>query len=341
MKKALLNEPIGDKHIHCYLCAHHCRIAPSKFGVCGVRENVDGELFTWAYGSIIVSHIDPVEKKPLYHFLPGTRTFSLATIGCNFQCGFCQNWQISQTGQQDGSNQGFDLTPEEVVNLARKNHCPSISYTYTEPTIFFEYALDIAKLAKDAGLFNIFVTNGYMTEQALQSIRPYLDAANVDLKSFSDKYYRKNCKARLQPVLDTIRRMQAMDIWVEVTTLIIPDENDSDEELSHIAHFLSGISTDIPWHISRFIPQYQFTDHEPTPLDTLLRAREIGKNHNIRYMYLGNVGGYSDTRCYNCNRLLVERTPFGLDEIIVEDHSCPNCGAEIRGRWYAKVESHV
>lgn len=341
MKKAYLYESIGEKKVHCFLCAHHCKIAPSRFGFCGVRENVDGELYTWAYGSVIASHIDPVEKKPLYHFLPGTRTFSFATIGCNFHCGFCQNWQISQARIQDGSTGGFDLSPEEIVALARRNHCPSISYTYTEPTIFFEYAIDTARLARDAGIANVFVTNGYMTGEALETIRPWLDAANVDLKSFRDEFYRRDCKAHLQPVLDTIRRMREMGIWTEVTTLVIPGENDSDKELGQIARFLAETSPDIPWHISRFTPQYQFTDREPTPLETLLRAREIGRNHGIRYIYLGNVGGYSDTRCYNCNALLVERTSFGLDEIIVDDHSCPNCGAEIQGRWYVRSEIPV
>ncbi len=341
MKKASLYEKIENNRVHCYLCAHHCKIDSSRFGICGVRQNVDGELYTMAYGSVIASHIDPIEKKPLYHFLPGTRSYSVATIGCNFQCGFCQNWQISQARLQDGSSEGYDLRPEEIVSNARRNQCPSISYTYTEPTIFFEYALDTAKLARDAGIANIFVTNGYMTREALESIHPFLDAANVDLKSFRDEFYRRNCKARLQPVLDTIRRLKEKGIWVEVTTLIIPGENDSDEELSRLCGFLSEVSPDIPWHISRFIPQYQFTDKEPTPLESLLRAREIGKNHNIRYIYLGNVGGYSDTRCFNCNWLLVERTPYGLDEIIIDDHSCPNFGVTIEGRWYVRTETPV
>ena len=341
MKKALLNEPIENKGVHCYLCAHHCRIEPSAFGICGVRENVDGELYTWAYGSVIASHIDPVEKKPLYHFLPGTRTFSITTIGCNFQCGFCQNWQISQARQQDGSSEGYDLRPEEIVEIARRDRCHSISYTYTEPTVFFEYALETARIAHDAGLANIFVTNGYMTGAALKSIRPWLDAANVDLKSGSDAYHRHRCKAHLQPVLDTIRRMKDMDIWIEITTLLIPGENDSEQEITRIARFISDVSPDIPWHLSRFIPQYQFADREPTPLETLLRAREIGKKHGIRYVYLGNAGGYDDTRCHVCDTLLVERAYFGLDEILIDDHSCPACGNEIPGRWYVRVKARA
>lgn len=341
MRKAILHEPIGEKRVHCFLCSHHCRIDPGKFGLCGVRENIDGVLYTQAYGSVIAAHIDPVEKKPLYHFLPGTQSYSVATIGCNFQCGYCQNWQISQASIADGATGGYDLLPSEIVDQAGENRCPSISYTYTEPTIFFEYARDTALLARDAGLFNIFVTNGYMTRETLEAARPFLDAANVDLKSFREDFYREKCKAQLRPVLDTIRRMKDMNIWVEVTTLVIPGENDSDEELSGIAHFLAGVSPDIPWHISRFIPQYQFTQYPPTPLETLLHARDIGKDHGLRYIYLGNVSGYSDTRCYNCNTTLVERNFIGVEEIIITDHSCPNCGAEIQGRWYAHLETGV
>ncbi|MFA6472669.1 MAG: AmmeMemoRadiSam system radical SAM enzyme [Candidatus Latescibacterota bacterium] len=333
MHQAMLYESLENKRVHCFLCSHHCRIAPSNYGICGVRRNEDGMLYTMVYGSVIASHVDPIEKKPLYHFLPGTRSYSIATVGCNFKCSFCQNWTISQASTKDGSLEGYEMTPGSIVSEALKNRCRSISYTYTEPTIFFEYAYDTAKLAREAGLFNIFVTNGYMTGEALDVITPYLDAANVDLKSFRDEYYRTMCKARLQPVLDTIVRMKEKNIWVEVTTLIVPGENDSEDELNATAKFLSDVSIDIPWHISRFFPNYTLSDHSATPLKTLLKAREIGKKHGIRFIYIGNVDGYGDTRCYTCDTLLVKRAFMTAQKNHLTDTVCPDCGAEIKGIW--------
>jgi len=333
-KEAMLYEKLDNKSVHCYLCAHHCKIANSKFGICGVRQNIDGKLYTLVYAQAIASDIDPIEKKPLYHFLPGTTSYSIATIGCNFKCSFCQNWQISQASIKNSNIlTGYELMPDQIVKQAKKNNCLSISYTYTEPTIFFEYAYDTAKLAKEAGLYNIFVTNGYMTKQALDAIRSYLDAANVDLKSFRDDYYKKNCKAHLQPVLDFIKYMKELNIWIEVTTLIIPGENDSEEELNEIAKFIAQIGKEIPWHISRFRPDYQFTDRPPTSIDTLRKAREIGKSHGLRYIYLGNVLEDSDTYCYNCNNLLIKRSYFHAEQNSIKDNKCPSCRTEIGGVW--------
>jgi len=333
-KEALLWDSLDDKRVHCHLCAHECRIPESKFGICGVRQNVDGILYTLVYGQVIAAHVDPIEKKPLYHFLPGSLSYSIATVGCNFRCGFCQNWQISQASRRDGAGaSGATLMPEEIVEEARRNHCLSISYTYTEPTIFFEYAYDTAILAKKAGLANVFVTNGYMTRQALEMIKPYLDAANVDLKSFSEAYYKKNCMARLQPVLDTITSLKQLGIWFEVTTLIVPDENDSDEELSQIAGFLSGVDKDIPWHVSRFHPDYRFLDHRATPIETLKRAREIGREKGLRYIYLGNVPEGANTYCYRCQALAVERRYMGMERCNLKNGHCPACDSEIKGIW--------
>ena len=333
-KEALLWDSLDDKRVHCHLCAHECRIPESKFGICGVRQNVDGILYTLVYGQVIAAHVDPIEKKPLYHFLPGSLSYSIATVGCNFRCGFCQNWQISQASRRDGAGaSGATLMPEEIVEETRRNHCLSISYTYTEPTIFFEYAYDTAILAKKAGLANVFVTNGYMTRQALEMIRPYLDAANVDLKSFSEAYYKKNCMARLQPVLDTITSLKQLGIWFEVTTLIVPDENDSDEELSQIAGFLSGVDKDIPWHVSRFHPDYRFLDHRATPIETLKRAREIGREKGLRYIYLGNVPEGANTYCYRCQALAVERRYMGMERCNLKNGHCPACDSEIKGIW--------
>ncbi|KPJ60437.1 MAG: radical SAM protein [Latescibacteria bacterium DG_63] len=334
MKAAMLYSREKRGMVSCNLCAHRCRIAPSKFGLCGVRQNVDGTLHTLVYGEAIASDVDPIEKKPLYHFLPGTKSYSVATIGCNFRCGFCQNWRISQaTGKDSSGRLGYPLMPEEIVKEAKAANCRSIAYTYTEPTIFFEYAYDTSRLAQKEGLLNLFVTNGYMTKEALDIIAPHLAGANVDLKSFRDDYYKKHCGAHLEPVLDAIRHMKALDIWVEITTLIIPGENSSEEELDEIAQFIVSVGREIPWHITRFHPDYQYMDYSATPIDTLRRAQEIGKRRGLRYVYLGNVLEDSHTYCYHCGELLVKRGYFHAEECLVKEGKCPSCGTDIDGVW--------
>lgn len=332
-REAMLYRPKEGDKVECFLCAHRCLIALGKFGLCGVRENRDQKLVTHVFGEVIAAHLDPIEKKPLYHFLPGTTSFSMATVGCNFRCPFCQNWQISQVTKKSREfDQGERLAPEEIVALARARGCRSISYTYTEPTIFFEYAYETARLAHQAGLANVFVTNGYMTEEALQTIQPYLDAANVDLKAWKDETYRKVCGARLEPVLESIRRMRALTIWVEVTTLIVPDLNDSEEELGQIARFLASVSPDIPWHVSRFHPDYKYTDSRPTPVETLKKAYRLGQQAGLRYVYIGNVWGESeDTHCPHCQELLLRRSGFFVEENRVVGGKCPRCGTPIAG----------
>ncbi|NQT75193.1 MAG: AmmeMemoRadiSam system radical SAM enzyme [Candidatus Omnitrophica bacterium] len=289
IKEAMLYEKLGDKKVQCNLCAHRCKVLPDRFGICGVRKNMDGKLHTLVYGDVIASHVDPIEKKPLYHFLPGSFSYSIATIGCNFKCPFCQNWQISQLSKRDEDAPGSQLKPEEVVREAKKNKCKSISYTYTEPTVFFEYAHDTAMLAKEAGLSNVFVTNGYMTEEALETIKPYLDAANVDLKSFREDFYKDMCQAHLQPVLDSIKTMKRLGIWVEITTLAVTGKNDSEDEFRDIAGFIAGVDPGIPWHISRFHPDFKYLDARPTSLETLKRARAIGEEAGLEHIHLGNV----------------------------------------------------
>jgi pyruvate formate lyase activating enzyme len=223
MKEALLYEKLDRRLVQCYLCSHYCKIAHQKFGLCGVRQNIDGVLYTHVYGRPCALHLDPIEKKPLYHFFPGSFSFSIATIGCNFRCSFCQNWKISQSSFRDGAPlSAEELSPEEILEEALENNAKSISYTYTEPTIFFEYALEIAKLAKEKALYNNFVTNGYMTKETIQMIKPYLDAANVDLKFFRENSYRKICSASLEPVLNSIKLMHELGVWLEVTTLVVP-----------------------------------------------------------------------------------------------------------------------
>jgi len=336
MKEALLYEKLENKLVRCRLCSHQCKIAEQKFGFCGVRQNRDGVLYSCVYGKPIALHVDPIEKKPLYHFLPGSASFSIATIGCNFHCGFCQNWEISQAKAKGADSFAQDeVSPQEIVQAALKNECASISYTYTEPTIFFEYALDIAKLAKEKGLYNNFVTNGYMSRECLEMIQPYLDAANVDLKFFRDEAYKKICGARLQPVLDSIKLMHQLGIWVEVTTLVVPGENDSEEELRAIAEFLAGVDKNIPWHISRFHPDFQFTGHEATPVETLKKAGEFGRQAGLTYIYVGNVYGFgNDTYCPNCKKLLVKREIFSVLENNLKEGKCAFCNTKIRG-WFS------
>ncbi len=334
-KEAMLYEKAKDDEVRCFLCNHRCKIAPSKFGICGMRENIDGALYTHAYGEVVAANVDPIEKKPLYHFLPGTTSFSIATAGCNFQCGFCQNWQISQISKKKRQDiPGYKLSPSDAVARAQKSRCESISYTYTEPTIFFEYACDIAREAKNAGLYNVFVTNGFMTKEALDEIRPYLDACNVDLKSFREDFYKKTCKARLQPVLDSIAHMRKIGVWVEVTTLVIPGENDSDQELSDIAEFVASVDTDIPWHISRFHPDYNFDEHGPTPLKTLEKAVGLGKRAGLKYIYMGNVPGNSDTVCPSCSKIVVSRKGYSTGQPRIKDGKCEFCGSAIAGVFW-------
>ncbi len=329
-KEAYLYNKIEDNRVKCLLCNHNCLIADSEYGFCRVRKNEKGFLYSDVYAEPVALNVDPIEKKPLYHFYPGSLSYSVATIGCNFRCKFCQNWQISQV-----SKENFKLkktvSPEDIVSYARENKCSSISYTYTEPTVFFEYAYDIAKIARRDGVYNIFVTNGYMSIEAIDMIAPYLDAANIDLKSFSDDFYVKNCKAHLNPVLDSIRYMKERGIWIEITTLIIPGENDSSEELTQIAEFIASVGVETPWHISRFHPNYKYLEAKPTPIETLKKAEEIAKDKGLRYVYLGNVLEGNDSFCYNCDKLLIERSGFDVRVNNLDGGSCPYCGVSIDG----------
>lgn len=333
MKEALFYSKGSNQAVHCSLCFHQCTILPGKTGICGVRENREGILYTLVYGKSISEAVDPIEKKPLFHFYPGSRSFSIATVGCNFKCLHCQNSGISQMPRDHGRIAGDDVPPETVVSLAQEYRCRSISYTYTEPTVYFEYAYDTARLAREAQLTNVFVTNGYTGPEALTVIGPYLDAANIDLKSFSDTFYRTVCGAKLQPVLDTISLYHRLGIWIEITTLIIPGHNDSDDELLEIARFIKRLDERIPWHISAFLPTYRLADARRTPVSTLTRAREIGFSEGLRYVYQGNVPGEDaeHTFCYKCKTLLIRRLGFTITENRVIDGCCPHCKAAIDG----------
>lgn len=337
-KEAMLWREHREGDVECYLCNHHCRISDGGFGVCGMRENRQGRLYTHAYGELIAAHVDPIEKKPFYHFLPGTASFSVATMGCNFKCSFCQNWQISQISRRDGGSvEGYRMAPREIVQAALEQRCRSISYTYTEPTVFFEYAYDISRLARDAGLANVFVTNGYMTTEALEVIAPYLDAANVDLKSFREEFYRKTCRGRLEPVLESIRFMKKLGIWIEITTLVVPGANDSEEELSNIARFIAEVDSDIPWHVSRFHPDYRMQDVGATPLEVMRKAHSAGKKAGLRYIYIGNVVGEpAETLCPGCRNAVIHRRGFWLERNDLRNTQCPRCGTRIAGVFHER-----
>ncbi len=332
MKEAMFYEKIEDSKVRCYLCAHHCVISPNKRGICSVRENRDGTLYSLVYGKIIARNIDPIEKKPLFHFYPASKSYSIATVGCNFKCLHCQNYQISQYTKEFKEIPGEEMTPEEVVSEALLTGCKSISYTYTEPTIFFEFAYDCAKLAKEKGIKNVFVSNGYISAEATRAIAPFLDANNIDLKG-DENFYKNIVGAKLQPVLETIKLMKELGVWIEITTLIIPNYNDSPDFLKRAAEFIKSIDPDIPWHVSQFYPTFRLTDQPRTPVSSLKKAREIGLQSGLRYVYMGNVPGEGgeNTYCPMCGQLLIERRGFFLSKIQMKESKCSKCYTPIAG----------
>jgi len=335
--QATLYHKFPDRTVKCLACKQYCRILPGQTGRCGVRKNVAGELQLLVYGKSTGVGIDPMEKKPLFHFLPGREIFSFGTIGCNFKCQFCQNWDTSQARKVTGQ----DLQPEDIVDYCVEHNIKAIAYTYNEPAIFFEYALDTMKLAKKQGIRNVFVTNGYTSNEALDQMDGLLDAANIDLKSFSDDFYIKICGARLQPVLDTIREYHKRSIWTELTTLVIPGKNDSTSELTKIAGFIAGISPDLPWHISRFTPMYKMLDVKETDKETLVNAYRIGRKAGLNYVYAGNIFDeeLQSTYCPKCHKLLIARD-WGWIKMVnlkmVKNSTkgkCAYCNTVIAGVW--------
>ncbi len=335
-REALLYERRPDGSVVCHLCAHRCAIRPGLWGICGVRENRGGTLVTLVADRVAAADVDPIEKKPFFHFLPGSLAYSVTTVGCNFHCLFCQNWAISQWPRARlGPLPGDRVTPRDIVAAARAAGCATIAYTYTEPTIFFELALEASRAAAEAGLRNVFVTNGYMTREALALVAPVLHGANVDLKSFSDRYYRKVCGATLAPVLDTIRAMRELGVWLEVTTLLIAGHNDSDGELGALTAWLASVDRDMPWHVSAFHPAYRMADAPPTLPGALHRAARIGRGAGLRYVYTGNIPGdpWEDTACPRCGRWLVRRRGFEVLDNCLVDGRCPVCRTMIAGVW--------
>ena len=335
MMEARLYESMDGRRVRCRLCSHMCVIGDGSRGICGVRENRHGLLQTLVYGRLIAAGDDPIEKKPIFHLMPGSRSFSIATVGCNFKCRFCQNADIAQMpADRDGHIAGDPATPEQVVLAAQQSGCRSIAYTYTEPTVFFEFASDTAQLAHAQGLKNIFITNGFMSADAIDEISPWIDAANVDLKAYSDDFYKKQCGARLEPVKSSLQRMKKLNIWVEVTTLIIPGLNDDTGELSRMADFIAeDLGTETPWHVSRFHPTYRMTERGSTPVETLIQAREIGMAAGLKYVYTGNIPGQGgeDTFCPKCGEAVISRQGFLIVKNRIEKGKCGFCNEPIDG----------
>jgi pyruvate formate lyase activating enzyme len=334
-KEAYLYEKLDDQRVRCHLCSHHCLIKDGGKGICGVRENQGGSLVSLVYGKVIARHVDPIEKKPLFHFLPGSRSYSIATVGCNLKCLFCQNADISQMPADHDRIWGEEMTPSAIVTDVLATQSATIAYTYTEPTIYFELVLDTARLAADKEIRNVFVTNGYMTKDCLKEIYPDLHGANVDLKAFNDRFYKEQCGAKLDPVLKSLEAMSQMGIWLEVTTLLIPGLNDSPDEMKDLATFIAGLSPDIPWHISRFHPTYRLTNIGSTPPESIHRAKDIGYEAGLRYVYTGNLPGDEGekTYCHQCGELLIDRFGFAVRKNSIKEHRCPKCRADIPGVW--------
>ncbi len=335
MREARLYEKLQGAKVRCFLCAHRCVIADGSGGLCGVRRNQGGILYAATYERVISANPDPIEKKPLYHYKPGTWSMSVATVGCNFTCDFCQNHSISQLLKDNPGQSipGGQLEASRIVKEARRHGCETISFTYTEPTVFYELAFDTAAEAARLGIDSIFVTNGYMTSEMLDDFRPLLKAANIDLKSFSDSTYRKVCGGSLQPVLDSIIKMHQQGIWIEITTLLIPGLNDSREELMQLASFIAGVDRDIPWHISAFHPDYRMLDRGRTTLESLHSAWRIGQSAGLRYVYTGNIpgSGYESTRCPSCGAVVISRYGFDSHRTGLKGDRCAGCGAQISG----------
>lgn len=320
-----------EKHIICLLCKHYCTLKEGGSGICGVNFNINSTLVNKTHSHPCSINIDPIEKKPLYHFLPSTSSLSIGTVGCNFRCPFCQNHTISQTSDIDKS---ITLTPKEAVNLAIEHKTQSISYTYNEPAIWYPYAKDIGVLAKQQGIKNVFVSSGYESKEVLQDMQSWVDAVNIDLKSFSHQYYKKTLKTDLDGVLDSLREFAKSNIWLEITTLLIPDVNDSDKEIHKMAKFISSeLGTDIPWHISAFYPNYKMQETPPTSLESMQRAKEIAKSYGIKYIYLGNIANDTSTYCDKCGTKIIDRNGYKVKILDFKDSKCPTCQNKIKGVW--------
>ena len=340
----ILAERQPDGAVRCNVCAHRCLVRPGREGICHVRANRDGTLESLAYGRIVAAALDPIEKKPLFHVEPGSRAWSIATPGCPFHCTFCQNWQIAQ-GPRLGERFPTHVTrPDEVVEEALEAEADSIAYTYVEPTVFLEYALDVGRLAREAGLRNLFITDGYATPEAIGLLAAVIDAANVDLKSFDDRFYRRLCGARLRPVLDGIVAMRAAGIFLELTTLVIPGHNDDGANLRALTRWIvEAVGPETPWHVSRFYPAYELLDVPPTPLASLRRAAEIGRESGLAHVYIGNAPELEaeDTHCASCGAVVIERHGYRVRNLLRPDGTCRACGRRLAGLGLSRGTSEA
>ncbi len=333
-QEAQLWQHLPDGRILCELCSHFCMISEGKKGLCKERQNIEGVLYSLNYGRLIAAHVDPIEKKPLYHFLPGSQSFSIASPGCNLRCAWCQNWDISQANERNDPSRLKYVSPEEVFKHVLRSKSMSIAYTYTEPTVFFEYTLELSKMARAAGIKNVYVSNGFMSEQMLDLYLPWLDAANIDIKAFDDVVYRKYSGARLQAVLDNCKRLKDAGVWLEVTTLLVPGVNDDDNQIQGLANFIvEQLGEETPWHLSRYFPQAQFSQIEATPIKTVHHAMAIGKAAGLKYIYAGNMSGGADTYCPSCEAVLVLRDRIFLQGNHLVNGKCPHCESKIAGVW--------
>ncbi len=334
MIPAMFSEPSDDGSIVCNLCPHSCKLKEGQAGICGVRKNLGGKLFSLNSDKVSAIHSDPIEKKPLFHFLPGSESLSIAAMGCNFKCRFCQNHSISMVENISGIS-GEKIKKEEIINAAERAGASSISYTYTEPTIYFELMYETAKAAKSAGLRNVMVSNGFISQKALKEIIPFMDAANIDLKSYSEDFYLRYCGGRLSPVLDTIKELNRSGCWLELTTLLIEGLNSSEEEVDNIISFISDTNPEIPWHVSRFFPHFKEVDRKPTNTELIEEILHRAEKRNIRYVYGGNFdsGKWSNTRCGECGEILINRRGYHIDIEGLSGCNCTNCNAEIAGVW--------
>lgn len=334
LKEAKYYRKIENKKVQCLLCPHKCIIPPGKRGFCGVRKNIDGKLYSLVYGNPCAVHIDPIEKKPLFHFYPKSKVFSIATAGCNLRCKFCQNWHISQSRPEETTN--YNLPPTKLIEEIKKSGCSIIAYTYTEPTIFYEYMLETAKLAHQNGIKNVMHSAGFINPEPLRELCKYLDAANVDLKGFNEEYYGKICAGSLQPVLESLKTIKEQGVWLEVTNLIVPGLNDNPEEIEQMCIWIKeNLGTEMPVHFSRFYPTYKLKNLFPTAVESLEKAREIALNVGLKYVYIGNVGGHygETTYCPKCGKVLIRRVGYRILENNIVDAKCKFCGEKIAGIW--------
>jgi len=336
-KEARYYKKMSNRMVQCQLCPRYCVVPPGKRGHCTVRENRDGKYITLVYGRIAALHKDPIEKKPFFHFLPGTDAFSLATAGCNVDCKFCQNWELAQRRPEEIPN--VEFTPEEVVDYAKKWKCPTIAFTYNEPTIYPEFILDTAYRAKEEGIHTVMISNGYINEKPHLDLCRVLSAYKVDLKSFNESYYREVVNGKLKPVLDTLVRIKSHGVWPEIVYLTVPTLNDNVKEVREMSKWiLRELGPDVPLHFSRFYPKYKLRNLPPTPVPTIEKLRDAAMDEGLKYVYLGNVPGHpgENTYCPNCKKMVIGRLGYEIFENHIQNGKCEYCGESIPGYWENK-----